>query len=302
MIKRIQTLKKGHICSIILVLKKITQFGAAPPEFRCKFPGAYEQEFQGLRCLDGNRCSYHYSREVLYMFPSYKCGSTVYRPQRNLGMKLKPNWTSRGGVRKDFSGSHALIGIVLKVLKTKFRRRLPITHYQLSGTRIHMFSVHDEDRPWVNSSAHFERSNGGIHCSKKMQPGIMLWYPMVCYGTLWCAHVFTSRVTTSSRVPSLENQSTMAINSLSMLENKTHLKVKINCLVVPKISSIICAVWSAHGIPIDLLDPNPNDKFLVRIPGHFCGFLALARSNYSTPHHHHQILSHTSFRWDSPTL
>ena len=172
---------------LILVLKKITQFGAVPPEFRCKFPGAYEQEFQGLRCLDGNRCSYHYSREVLYMFPSSKCGSTVYRPQRNLGMKLKPNWTSRGGVRKDFSGSHALIGIVLKVLKTKFCRRLPITHYQLSGTRIHMFSVHDEDRPWVNWSDHVERSNGGVHCSKKnaawhyaLVPYGMLWYAMVC--------------------------------------------------------------------------------------------------------------------------
>ena len=176
-----------------------------------------------------------------------------------------------------------------------------------------MFSVHDEDRPWVNSSAHFERSEvftAPQKCSLAL-----------CFGTLWYAHVFTSRVTTSSRVPSLENQSTTAINSLSMLENKTHLKVKITCLVVPQKNwSIICAVWSAHGIPIDLLDSNlANDKFLVRIPGYFCWFLALARSDYSTPphhyhnhnhnhnhnhhhHHHHQVLSHTSFRWDTPTL
>lgn len=171
-----------------------------------------------------NRCSYHkkVGKSWKHVPIILKCGSTVYRPQRNLGIRLKPNWTSRG-VRKDFSGSHAL-------------RRLPITHYQLSGTRIHMFS--DVFSTWWGPAlSEFEcpfRKVGGVHCSTKMQPGIMLWYPMVCYGTLWYAHVFTSRVTTSSRVPSLENQSTTAINSLSMLENKTHLKVKINYLVVPQ--------------------------------------------------------------------
>ena len=145
----------------------------------------------------------------------------------------------------------------------------------------------------MNSSAHFEKSHGGGHCSKKMFKKM----PVHCYGTIM---MFMSLP--RNRECALVIQSNMAMRHVyGDLANKTHLTVKINRPVVPNIKDHFCCLIRQWH-PLDLLDPNlAKDKFicqfsLVRIQRYFCCFLALARSDCSTPHHrHHQNLASTLF-------